>query len=248
MRIAALFVILAAGMAACSEGGDVTPFPTSPSPPLVPRPGPPGSALPPIPPGIYSINGVITESVPQGSRPLSGVSVNAWVQTATIGYSYMFAYGPRVTDAQGRYELAGIPPGARVRLQVSGPGYLQQCATPEVHVNLSLRLDTQLVPRASVSSSPTSVPRSSPGFRQLSGVVYEVTAQGRRPVPDSFVDYEPINDFPAAITFTDAQGRFLLCGIPEVGNSWIAAAIGVGRFAYVMVPPGPDASVDIEIR
>jgi hypothetical protein len=243
MRIAVLFVLLVAGgVAACSEGGDVTPFPTSPSPPLVPRPGPPF----PIPPGIYSVYGVITES--EGSRPLSGVSVNAWVQTPTIGYSYMFAYGPRVTDAQGRYELAGIPAGARVRLQVSGQGYLQQCATPEVHVNLSLRLDTQLVPRASVSSSAASVPWHSPGFRHISGVVYEVTAQGRRPVPDSFVDYEPVSDSPAAITFTDAQGRFLLCGIPEAGDSLIGAAIGVGRFAYVMVPPGPDATVDIEIR
>jgi hypothetical protein len=248
MRIAVLLVILVAGVAACSEGGGVTPFPTSPSPPLVPRPGPPGSTFPPIPPGIYSLSGVITESVPQGSRPLSGVSVNAWVQTATIGYSYMFAYGPRVTDAQGRYELAGIPAGARVRLQVSGQGYVQQCATPEVHVNLSIRLDATLVPRASVSSSPASMPRSSPGFRQISGVVYEVTAQGRRPVPDSFVDYEPISDVPAAITFTDAQGRFLLCGIPEAGNSLIGASIGVGRFAYVTVPPGPDASIDIEIR
>ena len=245
MRIAALFVILVAGTAACSEPSDVTPFPTSPSPPLAPRPagGPPF----PFPPGIYVIDGVITESA-QGGRPLSGISVSAWVQTATIGFSYMFAYGPRVTDAQGHYELAGIPAGARVRLQLFAPGYVQQCAAPEVHANLSLQLDAQVVPRTSVSSSPASVPQSSPGFRQISGVVYEVTAQGRRPVPDSFVDYEPINDFPAALTYTDAQGRFLLCGIPEAGDSWISGSIGGGRFAYVKVPPGPDASVDIEVR
>jgi hypothetical protein len=244
MRIAALFVILGTCVAGCSHEGEVTPFPTSPSPPLVPRPGP---SLP-IPAGIYSLSGVITESRPQAGRPLNGVSVNAWVQTETVGYSYMFAYGPRATDAQGRYELAGIPAGARVRLQVSGQGYVQQCAAPEVHVNFSGRLDAQLVQRAAVSSSPDSVPTSSPGFRHISGVVYDVTAQGRRPVPDAFVDYEPIPDSPAAITFTDAQGRFLLCGIPEAGDSWIGASIGAGRFAYVMVRPGPDASIDVEIR
>ena len=245
MRIAAVFVILVAGVAACTDSNEVSPFPTSPSPPLVQRPG--MSALP-IPAGIYTLSGVITETSPQAGRPLSGISVNAWVQTTTVGYSYMFAYGPRLTDAQGGYELAGIPAGARVRLQLSGQGYVQQCAAPEVHVNYSSRLDAALVPRASVSSSRGSVPPSSPGFRQISGVVYDVTVQGRRAVPDAFVDYEPIADSPAAVTFTDAQGRFLLCGIPEAGNSVIGASIGAGRFGYVTVPPGTDASIDIDIR
>jgi hypothetical protein len=246
MQLAALVLILLSGVIACSEQSAVTAFPTSPSPQRVERPGFPGMF--PIPPGIYSIAGMITESAPQGDRPLGNASVNAWVQTPTIGYSYMFAYGPRLTDAQGRYELSGIPPGARVRLQVSAQGYVQQCAAPEVHVNFNSQLDVQLVPRATVASSVASVPPSAPGFRTISGVVYEVTGQARRPFADAFVDYEPLNDFPAAITFTDSQGRFVLCGIPEAGNSWIAASIGVGRFAYVMVPPGPAASADIEVR
>lgn len=92
------------------------------------------------------------------------------------------------------------------------------------------------------------MPPSAPGFRLISGVLYEVTAEGRRPAPDAFVDYEPIDDSPAAVTYTDSEGRFLLCGIPQARTATIGAALGVGRFAYRSVPPGPDASTEIEIK
>src|SRR5262245_24710518 len=83
MQLAALVLILLSGVIACSEQSAVTAFPTSPSPQRVERPGFPGML--PIPPGIYSLAGMITERAPQGDRPLSNVSVNAWVQTQSIG-------------------------------------------------------------------------------------------------------------------------------------------------------------------
>ena len=90
--------------------------------------------------------------------------------------------------------------------------------------------------------------RAASGFRLVSGVVYEVIADSRRAVSSVFVDYEPIEDFPAAITYTDAQGRFLLCGIPQDRGATIASSLGSGRIAYYTVPPGGDAIIDIEIK
>jgi hypothetical protein len=242
MRVAALLVIAVIGLASCNSPNAPSSAPAQLSPAITI-----GRGLT-IPGGLYSLTGTITERTLQGNRPMSGVNVNAWVQTPTIGFAYMFAYGPRLTDAQGRYELTNLPPGSRVRLQVFSQGYVQQCAVPEVEANLDLVMDAQLVARANVSASPDSVPRSLPGFRTISGVVYDVTAQGRRPAPDAFVDYEPVFDSPAAITYTNAEGRFLLCGIPEAGASTIGASIGLGRVAYLTVPAGPATSIEIEIR
>jgi hypothetical protein len=144
--------------------------------------------------------------------------------------------------------MTNLPKGASLQLEVYKQAYVQQCASPQLLVDRNHHLDAQLVSSASVSASSDSVPRSAPGFRLISGVLYEVTPEGRRPARDAFVDYEPTPDSPAAITYTDMNGRFLLCGIPQERTATIGAALGSGRFAYSSVPPGPDASIEIEIK
>jgi hypothetical protein len=165
-----------------------------------------------------------------------------------MGYSYMWAHGPRLTDGAGRFELPNLPQGASVQLQVYKEGYVQQCAAAPFVATGQHRLDAQLVRRENVSAARDSVPPSAPGYRLVSGVVYEITSEGRRPAPQAFVDYEPVMDSPAALTYTDALGRFLLCGIPQAGRATIGAALSVGRrYAYREVPPGLDAEIEIEI-
>jgi hypothetical protein len=241
MRLAALGLVAVLGLAACGQ-------PSTPSPVTPPVSTPPVQTGPSIPTGSSKITGIVTERTPSGERPVSGANVNAWVQTGTFGYSYMWANGPRLSDAQGRYELAGLPGGADLQVQVYKDGYVQQCAAPPLVVGGEMQLDLQLVARAHVSASRASVPPSPFGLRFVTGVVYELTNDGRRPAPDAFVDYEPIEDSPAALTRTDAAGRFLLCGIPEARTVTISTALGPSRVAYVRVPPGPDADVEIEIK
>jgi hypothetical protein len=127
-------------------------------------------------------------------------------------------------------------------------GYVQQCASPQLLIDKNHHLDAQLVAMRNVSASTDSVPPSAPGFRTISGTLYELTAGGRRPAPDAFVDYEPTADSPAAITYTDAGGRFLLCGVPRDRAATIGAALSSGRYTYHSVPSGPDAMIEIEIR
>jgi hypothetical protein len=195
------------------------------------------------------VSGVVSETTSQGARPLDGVSVSAWIQQATFGYSYMWANGGLKTDAAGRYRLSGLAGGATARVQVWKDGYVQQCAAPMVTLNgdININVDVQLVSRANLSASSASLPPPAAGTRSVSGVIFEMTAAGRQPIADAFVDFEPVMDFPAAITYSDASGRYLLCGLPD-GQ---AVDIGAGsnrRVAYVSVPPGQSTGVDIELK
>src|SRR6185312_8223490 len=112
--IALVFAVLTN---ACGDRGSVT---TSPSPTSAP---PPRTGPPPTPTGSSAVAGIVTERTPLGDRPLSRANVNAWIQTGTFGYSYMWANGPRLSDTQGRYELAGLPGGADLQMQVYKDGY-----------------------------------------------------------------------------------------------------------------------------
>lgn len=152
-----------------------------------------------------------------------------------------------MTDAGGRYELVNLPADATIYFETWKDGYVQQCATPPLAVESDLNLNAQLVARANLSASSDAVPRSAPGFRLVSGIVYDL-ADSRHAASNVIVDYEPVEDFPAAITYTDAQGRFLLCGIPQDREATIGSSLGSGRVAYYTVPPGGDAIIDIEIK
>ena len=244
MRIAAL-LLLAVGCSACDRDQPATP--TAATPPPTTTTAPPVGAMPPLPRGAYALRGTVTERAAQIERPIANANVNVWVQTTNIGYSYWYASGPQMTDADGRYELVNLPADATIYFDAWKDGYVQQCATPPLAVGSDLSLNAQLVSQANVSASPGSVPPSAPGYRLVSGVVYEL-ADSRHAVSNAFVDYEPIEDFPAAVTRTDAQGRFLLCGIPQDRQATIGAALGSGRVAYYTVPPGGDATIDIEIK
>jgi hypothetical protein len=173
--------------------------------------------------------------------------VYALIMLATGSYSNWSANAPRTADAAGRYELTNLPVGATIHVQASMDGTVQQCAAPPLVSDRNLHLDVLLIARADLSASPDSVPRSAPGFRLVSGVVYEGVADGRRPASNVFVSYEPLDNFPAAMTYTDAEGRFLLCGIPSGDRAFIYTGLG-SRVEYREVPPGPDTAIEIEIR
>jgi hypothetical protein len=158
----------------------------------------------------------------------------------------MWANGARASDTAGHYELGNLPDGANVTVQIWKTGYVQQCAAPTFTVSGASTLDLRLVSRALVAADPASLPAPAQGFRNVSGVVYENTPDGKRPVPGGPVDFEPFEDFPAAVTYSDAQGRYLLCGLPDGAVAKVSASMTTGRVAYVDVPPH-QTTMDIEI-
>ena len=199
------------------------------------------TAGPAVPTGPHIVSGVVSD----GGSPIDGANISAWIDQGGSGYSYMWAHGSVLTDADGRYKLAGMPAHVQVQLQAWKSGYVQQCAAPQLTLLGDVGVDLQLVSRANLSASTGQAAAS--GFRSVSGVVFEITGAGKQPVAGAYVDFEPLMDFPAAITFSDAAGRYLLCGVPEGRSVDILASLGIRRVASVSVPAGQSTGIDITL-
>jgi hypothetical protein len=197
----------------------------------------------------FTISGVVADN----GQPIANAAVNAWVETGGVGYSgysYWYVHGPLHTDASGGYRMTSLPRGAQVWVQLNGNGYVQQCAVWAI-ISGDLTLDVALVSRANVTASPMP---SAPGLRSISGTVVEMTATGSQPVAGAGVtaeagvspDFAPTEN-PAAQTYSDAAGRFTLCGLPANATVTLEAG-GVGRASVeVHVAPGQTSDVQITL-
>jgi hypothetical protein len=232
-------------VAGCNNSGN--PAPTAPSVPShsTPAPGSPSGGFPSAT-GPYTLSGVVADN----GHPIANASVNAWVESGGAGYSYWYAHGPLQTDASGGYRLTSLPAGAQVWVQLSAGGYVQPCPASAI-ISGDLTLDIALVSRANVTASPMPSP---PGFRSVSGTVVEMTALGSQPVAGAFVTAEAgVNpsfapsELPAAYTYSDAAGRFALCGLPANAPVYLEAD-GVGNAsAEVNVAPGQTSDIQITL-
>jgi hypothetical protein len=210
-----------------------TPLPSAPSVPSHPASG-------------YTLSGVVADN----GHPIVNAYFNAWVELGGAGYRYSlyFSHGPLQTDASGGYRLTSLPGGAQVWVQFNGNGYVQQCAVWAI-ISGDLTRDVALVSRANVTASPMP---SAAGLRSISGTVVEMTATGSQPVAGASVTAEAgvslafaPTENPAAQTYSDAAGRFTLCGLPANATVTLEAG-GVGR-ASVEVNVAPGQTSDIQI-
>jgi hypothetical protein len=101
-----------------------------------------------------------------------------------------------------------------------------------------------LVSKANLTPSTTP---SAPGFRSVSGTIVEMTAAGKQPVAGAFVDWEPLEDFPAVVTYSDGAGRFALCGLPQDETVRLGASLVFGQVGYANIPPGQTSGVEITL-
>jgi hypothetical protein len=184
-----------------------------------PNTGVPPTASGPATPSGLTVSGVVAE----GAQPIEGAQIDN-------------GYGPGswvFSDANGAFQLPtnkSINPHAWVRASKSG--YLQPCAAP---ITTTGPVAVQLVSLAML----TSVPLPSPsGFRTISGVVVIATSAGTQPAAGAWVDFEPspTDDWPAAITHADVNGKFSLCTLPE--TTVIVGAVVGNIVASTAVPPG----------
>src|SRR5262245_29743724 len=196
LRLTALVISLTL-IGACGGSDYSSNQPSSPSP--VPAPSPVAST-----PDGFRLSGTVLESTPQGMQPVSGGGVFFWVESR---------YGGRVTvDAGGRFVIAGLSAAPIIRLTwVPGPERLelhQPCPANVAMLSADTQREIEVVgldSREFRYESPT-----------LSGVVYETTVDGRRPLPHTRVIYS-INNWDGfdVYTETDAEGRYIFCRIPR---------------------------------
>jgi hypothetical protein len=80
----------------------------------------------------------------------------------------------------------------------------------------------------------------------VSGTIFQTTSTGPQAAVHAFVDFEPIEDTPAALTYSDTAGHYLLCGLPSDQSISIGASLD-NHVAYVSVTPGRTTGVDITL-
>jgi hypothetical protein len=240
--VAVLVIVLASvAQLATRDRGTLSPGSPEPVPtataPVTPSPCPSGSPTPShratpypgLPPPTFfptscvthTITGTITELGPQGQRPVEGARV----------YVHLFAphrsghWMSDVTGADGRYELWGIFTDAIAVLSV-GKGdslnwYLQPCLH-QVTVTSDMSVDIEIVPRSAGGAAANAAARRGTG-PFLTGVVFGQGPDGTRvPLPDALV----FLDTAMATTTTDADGRYVLCGIARGRHELDATAPG----------------------
>jgi hypothetical protein len=198
-----------------------------------------GSTPVPVSSGPYAISGAVTEN----GRSIAGANVNAFVDQGTLGYSYMYVHGALVTDGTGHYRMTGFPAGVRLWFQVYKDGYVQQCAAAPVTLQGDTAMDLALVSKVNLTASTT---QSTPGLRSVSGTIVEMTPAGKQPLAAAFVDFEPLEDFAAAVTYSDGAGRFTLCNLPLDETVKLGISSGA-RVVYANIPPGQTAGVEITL-
>jgi hypothetical protein len=212
--------------------------------------GCPGFAIPadcpPFPTGgSGTISGVISERTPEGLRPFADATVFAWVQLAN-GNGY--ARGGTQSGADGKFTVTLLPPGVIV-LEGYAPGYDHPCANTVVFNGGPATENIELV----AQSHP--MPDAATTRPLIKGVVYETTADGRKPIPGARVFFDPLGGMGlvAAITTTDANGRYAFCNVTPGLGGW-SQEVDAVKDGYVTngqvvsVSGNNEVQVDIELK
>ena len=156
----------------------------TPSHRATPYTGLPSSTFLATPGVTWTITGTITELGPQGQQPVAGARIDVFLYSSRRGGHWM----TDVTEADGRYELWGIPTGAIAVLYAGKRtgDYLQPCVH-EVTVTSDMSRDIEIVPKAAGGAAASAAARRGTG-PFLTGVVFEQLADGTSvPIPNALV-------------------------------------------------------------
>lgn len=171
------------------------------TPSLAPDSLAPSSVRPPVPAGSgFTLSGGIFEVAPDGSRrPLSARNVLVDVQGK--GSEWL------PVDAHNRYHLANVPSGRFVRITsvgTFGPTRRRLCGT-----NTTMHGDTQLDAALYLAGAPLPKPT-------LTGQIFATIDGARVPLSGADVYFRSTALSPDVYDYTDANGQYTLCGIPQL--------------------------------
>jgi hypothetical protein len=233
-----VLVIALCGAVMTSVSCDQSPksglLPVAPTPPVITMPVPELSA---------NVSGTVSIHDADDVRPYAGARVSVWFQTSRLGGGLPAA----VADSNGRY-LLRAEVGSRLRLNVLGPAY-QPCAVT-VEVSGDVTRDVRVVSdrRQLGASLPSPLLAQSP---TLSGLVFEVTPEGRRVLSDVRLDLVTADggEIGMATTLTGSDGRYVLCGLDGDRSVYLyASKPEYPLFGKSAVLTGHATTLDIELQ
>jgi hypothetical protein len=229
-RLSVLCLLLV--MSACS--GEPSSLPTAPSEPPVVAP-------PPL--STRTVTGSAWLYSPTERQPLAGVDVGIWLERSRNAGPAGYAK----SDSAGRFSFEA-PSDALVRLYTGTKALFQPCLS-------TVRVGQTEATIRVVAESHLVQARDWPDFaveRLLSGTIFELSPTGRLPSADAWVQVDGVvgGGRPLADTRTDANGRFVVCGLE--GETQIPHALVVAKPGYQLasarIPPQGGGPLDVELR
>ena len=224
--------VVSLAIVVCGCGGDsfsrLSPISTTPTP------------TPSVPTGPTV---TLTGQVSVAAGDAGNVSVSVYPLKMSPAWSGPWGRSSQA-DASGRYRITNVPEHHDTAYVTAWKnGFVQQCATA---VTLATDTSADMTITARANALISGLPRA-PNTRHVSGTVYEMRDNERRPVAGVWVGWEPIMDTVIADTFTDAQGRYSICGLPRERLEVFAVRLGSFRPVSMNVEAGGDAVIDFEL-
>jgi hypothetical protein len=181
----------------------------------------------------YSVSGVVSKTVNGFSRPVADRQVHLWIQVSNGGFARVAA-----TDASGRFTTS-LPPGRVFANAMHPPDEHQPCLASAL-VNRDTTIDVELLPLDGPSALPSA---ASP---LITGFVYELTPENRKPLRDISISVDAANDVWMAYTRTDDAGRFFLCRV-NAPVQMVVSGYGYQDW-WQSIPGTGDMQLEIELR
>lgn len=206
---------VAAAMAALLVGSACTNQPTAPTEFKV-------FQLPADPNSGASVGGVVYVHSADGMSVAAGARIFGWIENANGSGA---TTGPIVTGDDGSYRIIPGINATRLRIGAMSSGLYQPCAvtvnsaagggTQDIHLISDLSLLGANLPEIFMAQGSL-----------LSGSVYEMTGAGRQPLANASIQLDAAdgNGVLIASTLTDAEGRFVLCGVSASPSLYLFAA------------------------
>jgi hypothetical protein len=192
---------------------------------------------------------VLSYSGPSEFAAIGGARLFGWVDTNGEGR----ATGQIPLDFNGRFTLV-VNRGSRVRLYAGGGTWdemYQPCAVT-IDASADVTRDVRVVNDYDVIGAaipPAFLERT----RVLSGQVYEVVDGRRQPVPFATVSVGGYRDFstdlgwPIANTRTDADGRYVICGLEAETSATLFVVNPIHLMFESLVEFSGDTILDVEL-
>jgi hypothetical protein len=220
-------VVTVGSLVGCNDAPAVQPI--SPSPQVAPSPQV----------STRTVTGSVSLYSHAGNQPLSGVEVGVWLEQPRS-----MRGGPSVrTDSAGHFSVE-VPSDALVRLTGSSPGLLQPCLSTakvdETEANIRLVTASDLLyARPDLAEE-----------RVLSGTIFEVSPEGRSPIPDAFIEIDGAHGDGLVLgkTRSDSNGKFVVCGLEGNPIHALVVAKSGYQLAAARLPTQAASALDIELR
>lgn len=211
-----------------------------------PAPSPTGPTLQAGAPQLASkrtITGSVWVHSPTAPQPLAGLRVGIWLELPNAAY----AAGSVTSDSAGRFSFE-TPSDALVRLYTGTKELFQPCLS-------TVRVGQTEATIRVVALSHLLQARDWPDFaveRLLSGTIFEPSPTGRRPSADAWVQVDGVmgDGRPLADTRTDANGRFVVCGLEgetQIPHALVVVKAGF-QIAYAGIPAQGGGPLDVELQ